>query len=156
MLELETGMLTGGLHSVGDWENVRDASIAAHLPELLDHQDLTPPDQFAQEMVQAAQALNYRKTIEAIESASDSQLEQFRNEVQFLLEVFLTPERRAGALIDTHDFVTFFKARHMTPGGSKQFAEFVRSLGIKQIPGSPMQRWYAFHQHRYTNHSSQS
>jgi hypothetical protein len=87
----------------------------------------------------------------ALKDTPDSQLEQYRNELQWLVELMAAPHERATALMGPEDFIVFFKVRHMDQEGARNFKQLMVDLGQTRPPPSQLQRWLSTMRQLTTN-----
>jgi hypothetical protein len=137
------GMLQAEDYSEAEWANFQDAVLREHWPAFLDDPGLPRASDVATGMAKLSRERSFPRVIAALKATPDARLEQYRNERQWLTEIFSSPDERSTALMSQDDFITFFKTRHMDPEGDRAFKDLMRSLGFRQAPPSPLQRWLA-------------
>jgi len=142
-LRYQLGTFRAREYSAEDWDRYRDAVLGEYLPELLDDPGLPTTEEVAPALEEESRQFGLGRTISALKHVEAHQLEQYRNECQWLTELFSRPDEPDKALMARPDFITFFKGRHMAPEGDANFRAFMRSIGQTRAPASPLQRWVA-------------
>ena len=142
MTAYQLGTLRAGAYTDQDWQTFQDAVLSEHWPDLLGNPDVARPAEVATGLAQLSVEASLPKTIAALKAVSDQRLEQYRSELQWLTEVFASPEEGPTAVMARTDFLTFFKARHMSPEGERIMGHWMKALGQTQSPPSTLRRWF--------------
>ncbi len=143
LVALRLGSLRAEDYSEDDWALLQDATVNEFFPDLIDDPELPGLEEVAAGMAKLSSEINLDRTIAEIKALPNKRLEQYRNEVQWLFELYSPPDERPTVLVSRDDFLLFFRARHLNPDGELGIRTWMQALGQTRPPASPLQRWLA-------------
>jgi hypothetical protein len=141
MVDFQLGTLRAEDYSDLEWAGFQDATLHEFLPAIADDPELPSAQEVAEGLARLSAQISVGRTISGLKALLAQQMEQYRNEAQWLLEMLSPPEKRSDAIISREDFLSFFKARHLNPDGERDLVRLMRALGQTRPPASPLQRW---------------
>jgi hypothetical protein len=141
MMSFQLGTLEAQDYTSKDWDALLDAALSEHWPALLDHDDLPAPVEFSKTWSGLSKEIGLPQSLVELRRVPDKQLEQYRNELQWLTELYASPEERSTAVMSRSDFLMFFRVRHMTEGGRQGLRLWMKALGQSKPPLSALHRW---------------
>lgn len=143
LVAFQLGTLKSVDYAEEDWDLLQGAALHELWPDIATAVDLPSPAEVAKELAQLSPAISISRTIAALKRVPDRQLEQYRNELQWLFEAITPPDEQAAVRISPEEFLSFFKTRHVHPDGDRNYRAWMRDLGVSRPPVSPLQRWRA-------------
>jgi hypothetical protein len=141
MMAFQLGTLRAQDYATDDWYSLQDAVFSEHWPALLKDPNVASPAEMAVQLEELSTEISIPRTAAELKKVPDRRLEQYRNELQWLTEVFALPEERPTAVMSPSAFLMFFRYRHVGPDGERALRLWMKALGQSKPPPSALQRW---------------